>query len=349
MRSRNGFLSGSILAAILVGVILVGGGIYFIAHRSSAPVTSQANSSASQTTQTTAPTNTAVERIDTAQLAFESPAAAGDPIGDTNGPFYHSVWTAFSADGIHFTPMNIQIANHASVPDMITLPSGQLVFYAVDGAMRSRSGALVGVSNDQGSTWKLGSLELSGASNGMADPQVTLAANGQIRIYYTAFSGPPTPGQPPAGNNKIDSAVSSDGIHFTKEAGDRFTYSQITDPDIVKIGNTWFLYASRGPQLIYATSSDGLSFTYRGVIRDSGSVSKTVPEGNGTYRQFYCNQGAIWSESSTNGISWTAPVVSLPASAGNAGGKSGFICDPSVSRLTPEGWFMVYKVATNGM
>ncbi|HUY85300.1 MAG TPA: exo-alpha-sialidase [Candidatus Dormibacteraeota bacterium] len=285
-----------------------------------------------------------VNKIDTSQLAFDQAGAPTDPIGDRRGPFYHDVYTATSTDGIHFTSTNNKIAEHASVPDAIKLSSGQLVFYAVDGAQRSSSGALMGVSDDGGKTWKLGSLQLSGGGQGgMADPQVVMADNGQLRIYYTTFpGGPPAPGQPPGGSgpNIIDSAVSSDGIHFTKEPGDRIARDQITDPDIVKIGNTWFMYLAQGPEQIYATSPAGNgSFTYQGVIRSGGSVSKTLAVGSGQYRQFYCNQNEIQSQTSTDGINWSGTATSLT----NSG--SGMICDPSPVQLGPSSWLMVYKLA----
>lgn len=298
---------------------------------------SQTPTTISQTT--AGQTTSKIDKIDAAKLKFDQAAATTDPIGDRNGPFYHGVYTATSTDGVHFNATGDKVAEHASVPDVIKLPSKQLVFYAVDGAKRSGSGILMGVSSDSGKSWKLGSLRLSGVSGGIADPQITMTDSGQLRLYYLVFPGPPAPGQPPTSTNTVDSATSTDGINFTKESGDRFEYAQITDPDVIKIGSTWFMYAAQGQTQVYATATDGLSFSYKGVIRTNGSVSKTVSAGSGTYRQFYCAQG-ITSEASTDGITWQNPTPSLSSPAGK------IICDPSPVQIDANSWLMVYKVAS---
>lgn len=290
--------------------------------------------------QSSASSSRKINGIDIGKLAFDQKTATSDPIGDPNGPFYHNVHTAASNDGLRYSGGATQILNHASVPDATLLPSGQIVIYAVDGAARSKSGVMVAASDDQGKTWSAGSMQLnSSRQGGVADPQVILTDSGQLRLYYIVFSGPPAPGQPPTGVNKVYSATSSDGINFTEEPGVRFEYAQITDPDVIKINDLWFMYAAQGQKQIYATSPDGLSFGYKGITRERGSVSKTVPIGDDKYRQFYC-VGGISSSSTSNGISWTDEGVNLSAPAGK------IICDPSPIQLEPSSWLMIYKVAS---
>lgn len=322
--------------ALIIVVLGVAGLVAWRVIKSSSK--NQPKNTTSQTSASTPDTSGEISKIDTAKLAFDQQAAASDPIGDKNGPFYHDVYTASSTDGLHFTASGNKIAEHASVPDAIKLPSGQLVFYAVDGAQRSKSGVLMGVSGDNGKTWKLGSMQLSGVSGGIADPQITITDSGQLRLYYLVFPGPPVPGQPPASVNTVDSSTSTDGINFTKESGDRLEYAQITDPDVIKIGSTWFMYAAQGQKQIYATSSDGLSFSYKGVTRQQGSVSKTVSTSGDKYRQFYCDKG-ISSSITSDGISWTDEGANLAAPAGK------IICDPSPVQLDDGSWLMIYKVA----
>lgn len=281
-----------------------------------------------------------ISQVNTAKLAFDQKAAVTDPIGDKNGPFYHNVHTAASVDGLRFSGGATQILNHASVPDAIKLPSGQLVIYAVDGAARSKSGVLVAVSGDQGKTWSAGSMQLSSSRTGsVADPQITLSDTGQLRLYYVVFPAPPTAGQPPTSVNKVYSATSNDGINFSEESGVRFEYGQITDPDVIKIGSLWFLYAAQGPRQIYATSDDGTSFSYKGITRQNGAISKTVALSNGGFRQFYCAKG-ISSSTTTDGLTWVDEGVNLPAPAGQS------ICDPSPLQLDDNSWLMVYKLFT---
>ena len=282
-----------------------------------------------------------INKIDASKLGFDQKAAASDPIGDKNGPYYHDVNTATSTDGLRYSNGATQILNHASVPDAIKLPSGQLVVYAVDGAARSSSGILMAVSDDNGKTWKAGSMRFDASrKGGVADPQITMTDDGKLRLYYVVFPGGPDtpPGQPNTGVNKVHSALSSDGINFTQEQGTRFEYAQITDPDIIKIGNTWFMYAAQGPTQIYATSNDGSSFTYQGTARQRGSVSKTIALPGGGYRQFYCLDG-ISSAITTDGINWTDEGINLTPPADK------IICDPSPVQVDASNWLMIYKVA----
>lgn len=332
--NNQGFhLTFIILAIVVLAVIGLVGWKVFSKNKSdnSVPSTSSSNST---------PSTAEIDKIDTSKLGYDQSAEGSDPIGDKNGPFFHDVYTATSTDGVNFSATGNKIAEHASVPDIIKLPSGQLVFYAVDGAKRSKSGILMGVSKDSGKTWTLGSMQLSGAGSGIADPEVTMADNGQLRLYYLVFPGPPAAGQPPASTDTVDSALSSDGIHFTKESGDRFEYAQITDPDVIKIGSSWFMYSAKGQTELYATASTANgSFSYKGVIRTTGAVSKTIAASNGQYRQFYCGQGGIASQTSNDGITWGDTVTSLSGS----GGK--ITCDPSPVQLDANNWLMVYKVA----
>jgi len=331
-KNQSGFhLVAIVLVILVLGVAGLAAWRVFKSNPKNQP-------SAANQTASTAGTSGKINQIDTAKLAFDQQAAASDPIGDKNGPFYHDVYTASSSDGLKFSSTGNKIAEHASVPDAIRLPSGQLVFYAVDGAQHSKSGVLMGVSSDNGKTWELGSMQLGGASGGIADPQITITDNGQLRLYYLVFPGPPTPGQPPASVNTVDSSTSADGINFTKESGDRFEYAQITDPDVIKIGSTWFMYAAQGQKQIYATSSDGLSFSYKGVARQQGSVSKTVAISGDKFRQFYCDKG-ISSSTTSDGISWSDEGVNLAAPADK------IICDPSPLQLDDGSWLMIYKVA----
>lgn len=288
--------------------------------------------------QSASSTSGKISRIDIGKLGFDQKAAASDPIGDRKGPYYHNVHTATSTDGLRYSGGATQILNHASVPDAIKLPSGQIVVYAVDGAARSKSGVLIAVSEDQGKTWSAGSMQLNPPQGGIADPQVILTDSGQLRLYYIILTGPPTAGPSPSGN-KVYSAVSSDGINFAQEQGTRFEYTQITDPDVIKIGGAWFMYLAQGPKQIYATSSDGLSFSYGGVTREEGSVSKTVALPSGGYRQFYCAEG-ISSSTTTDGTSWNDEGVNLAAPSGQ------IICDPSPVEIDSGNWLMIYKVAT---
>lgn len=276
------------------------------------------------------------------KLKFDNEAAKSDPIGDPRGPFYHDLYYAASSDGITFSGSK-KIIEHASVPDVVKLPDGKIAIYAVDAASRSMAGLLVGLSDDNGSTWQFGSLQVRDNGNLGADPEAVVLPDGKVRIYYVEFGGGPAQnGMPASGvKNKVLSAISSDGITFTKEEGTRFEYDRLTDPDVVKIGDTWFMYVSQGPKSIVATSDDGLDFTYKKDIRDTGSVSNTLLVDNGKYRQFYCMNGGIKSALTTNGLDFSDESGDRLDDS-----PSGYamVCDPAPIKVD-NGWLMIYKAA----
>lgn len=280
-------------------------------------------------------------------LSFDQTAEATDPFNDQNGPFFHKVYKATSKDGIAFTKTGELIADKSSVPDVVKMADGKLFVYAVDGAKRSTQGLMVSVSVDNGKTWKSGSFSIEATSSEAfvpADPQAVLLEDGSIRLFFVAF---PTKkpaldstGKPiPSGEKyKIKSAVSTDGLNFKEEEGVRYESTDIlTDPDVVKIGEKWFMYLAKGSEQIAASSSDGLTFKLEKTVRMDGAISKTVKADDGSYRQFYCKNG-ISSSKTTDGLSFSDEKVALADSPGE------IICDPSPVKVGSE-WLLFYKAA----
>ncbi len=277
------------------------------------------------------------------ELAFDQPEATQDPFNDASGPFYHNVYEATSEDGLDFTKEEGVILKKASVPDIVKMPDGRLVIYAVDGGMRSRSGFLVAISDDDGATWKQGSLQMKASGGPMAgaDPEAIILPNGKIRLYYmVAPMRNPTPNSPaPIGEKvKIKSALSEDGINFEEEEGSRYESTEFTtDPDVIKIGDKWYMYLSLGPKLIVVTSDDGLNFESERTIREKGSVSNTVPIEEGKYRQYFMDSG-IKSAVSVDGLSWQNDSgYRIEETSGKTVG------DPAPIKVGEE-WLMFYKV-----
>ncbi|RJQ42532.1 MAG: hypothetical protein C4534_09970 [Gaiellales bacterium] len=308
-----------------------------------------------------------------AELAFDRPMAASDPFNDPSGPYFHQVMKATSPDGLNFTRVPGVVLNRASVPDIIRLPSGRLIIYAVDGGDRSESGLMVAVSDDDGESWKQGSLqvEYKGDHRLGVDPEAVVLDDGSVRLYYVVFpqKQPPPPQPPPPGGQggtpqgvppaepqgaptaqdsqapgagepvKVMSALSSNGIDFEEEEGSRLeTTELITDPDVVRIDGQWYMYVSQGRRNVAYSSFDGMEFTVVGPVREDGSVSNTVPAGGGQYRQYFCRQG-IRSALSGDGVVWVDdPGVRLAEEPGR------IACDPAPIQL-PGGWLMFYKSA----
>src|SRR3990170_1862429 len=86
-----------------------------------------------------------------------------------------------------------------------------------------------------------------------ADAEVVDLGNGQFRMYYSIE--PEVPGN----NLEVYSAVSKDGINWTKEAGTRKRLA--TFPDVVKLpSGQWRMYFQNGGVIKSALSTDGLNW-----------------------------------------------------------------------------------------
>ncbi|OGE17414.1 hypothetical protein A2769_04565 [Candidatus Daviesbacteria bacterium RIFCSPHIGHO2_01_FULL_37_27] len=265
-------------------------------------------------------------------LRFDFSPGKSDPFNDLSGPFYHQVFLSNSPDGVNFTKGEL-LFDKASAPDIVRLPNGRLLAYMVDGAGRSKSGIIVALSDDNGKSWDIGSLQLKNRkSTGTADPEVILTRSGNIKLFYVSFLGK---------NNAVMSAVSEDGVNFEEEEGIRFQYPQITDPDLIFINDKWFMYLSQGSKLIATSSDDGLTFKSENTIREKGSVSNTVYVDVDFYRQFYCFEGKIKSAKTSDGLNFQdEPGFRLEPDKGKA------ICDPAPVHLGGS-WLMLYKVSNH--
>jgi len=280
-------------------------------------------------------------------LKFDQPTSSKDVSNDPNGPFYHQVYKTVSSDGLNFTQKGEMIIDKASVPDVVKGSDGQLYIYAVDGAGRSNSGLMVAISADEDNSWKQGSVQIKGEDSPMsaADPQAILLDNGSIRLFYLVATGLPDKKSGQSLNTNqgtfmIKSALSVDGVNFVAEEGIRYQSNNemITDPDVIKINNKWYMYLSKGPEQIVTVSNDGNTFEFLQSIRKTGSVSKTVPIDNNQFRQYFCRDG-ISSATSGDGLNWTDDPGIRIEPANNE-----IICDPSPVKVN-DNWLMFYKVA----
>lgn len=266
---------------------------------------------------------------------------------DTNSPRFDNVNFTVSADGKNWQPGNL-IAKEASVPDIIQLKkdSGNfkkddlLVYFANFsnfGQPRLEALGLI-VSRDNGKTWS--NRTAINLDKGVAvDPSIVQLDDGRLRLY---FFGPETIAGDPAlapGPHKVYSAISSDGINFTVETGVRFQDNNLTDPEVIRYGNQWFMYYSVGIATKLAVSDDGLSFTAHTIIGgDIGGVPGAVVF-HSSVRLFACGKGLVTATAS-DGINFAKEQDDIFA------GK-GFACDPSVIKMDNGEYSMVYKTKEN--
>lgn len=258
------------------------------------------------------------------------------------GPFNDEVWTATSKDGLKWTISAEPVARKASVPGVVETKDGKLRIYFVDFNNRPGPGEeqLSVIDSDDGKSWsKSARITIKGKPNKGAavDPSVVRLDDGRFRLFY--FGSEVTRGDPASakGPHRIYSAISKDGLAFEHEEGVRFEHERITDPDVVKIGDAWWMFLSAGQETLVAKSDDGLKFekvdrTFKGGVPGALAVDKSV-------RVFTCRNGIV---------SWFWDFKGDPKDEGVAierGDGYKIAADPCAVRRDDGSYFMVFKRA----
>ena len=246
--------------------------------------------------------------------------AAGGPVSDPNGPYYHQVVLATSVDGVTLSGARVVI-DHASVPDVVRLPDGSQRLYYVDGT----SGAIGSARVDGDTVTTLGPLTMNGVRgpSGMADPDAVLLADGRIRLYYLNNFGTP-------GNGAVRGmcwADSTDGERFTT-GGLAIQFSNaesVTDPSVARLpSGGWLMAASRGNTSLIARSPDGASFSGEESV-PYGGVPELEVLPDGRVRLYVCAAGIVSYLSADQARTWTREATVV--APGALGAK--VACDPS--------------------
>jgi hypothetical protein len=276
------------------------------------------------------------------------------PGPDAMGPFNDEVYGAVSTDGVTFEELPGPFFERASVPEVVELarpgaagPAGLLLLYFVDFSGErlepSSEGVSVASSTD-GRVWtaKEPVRVLGKRHRGAAvDPSVVQLADGRLRMYF--FGSEATRGDPAAvpGDHVIYSALSEDGLTFTVESGVRFQATGITDPDVLRVGEEWWMVLSRGQETLLARSEDGLTFTEDPRLRLTlGGVPGAVELPDGRVRLFASGRGAILSALVRADLRGP-PQVEPGARIGQ--GNAMLVADPSCVRRRDGSYYLVFK------
>src|SRR3989339_555918 len=78
------------------------------------------------------------------------------------------------------------------------------------------------------------------------------------------------------------------------------------------------------------------SLTWTGTIEPVTSTC-TIITPEGTYRQYFTGPGGIWTFSSTDGLSWSAPILALSQTGAT---------NPAVIQVTDGSFVMIYGIQT---
>ena len=161
------------------------------------------------------------------------------------------------------------------------------------------------------------------------DPDIFKQKDGSLRLYY--FQGyfvTPPPQNP--GPSPIYSSVSTDGVRFT---GKRkvFEYQGIFDPSVVQLSNGNYVMGctqmvSNTINTVVATSNDGLTFTYKTTVQNTG-IPELMVMNDGSIRLFYNGPGGIVSSRSMDGGNTWQKEQGVRLSSQQ------FVGDPSVSKV----------------
>jgi hypothetical protein len=266
-----------------------------------------------------------------AARASDSAAAVAPPDG---GPRNHRLVLATSLDGLTWTLDNVVFAEHASVPALFEGPDNRLVALFVDASGDGLPGAL-GARVERGDgTWERRQTNLRGA-----DPDVVRLADGSYRAYTKEPDG------------SIPVFWSRDGLAWSS-LGTAFRdpqYANATDPDVFETPGGWVMLLSLGPQLLRATSTDGLVFTATGVANLGGSVSTTVKVPGGWRTYFHVNASPltggrmiIRSAFTTDGAAWRVDPGDRVVAPADGPARYG-VADPAPVRRADGSWVMLVK------
>jgi hypothetical protein len=262
----------------------------------------------------TAPTPIATPSSAAGAVCAPTTSVPGGPVNDPNGPYYHRVAVATTADGVRVSGARI-VLEHASVPDGVRTADGRVLIYYVNGA----DGGVWVAGYADGTAAAIGPIAINGVSrpNGVVDPDA-FVVDGRIRLAYLAgFGGPGA-----TGARAMCLAESTDGVNFSAlgpaVAADGTTW---TDPSVTQLTDgTWLMAISDGGNTVLARSTDGRSFV-TGERLSYGGVPEVTALDAGRVRLYVCAMGIVSYVSADAGASWRfeATVVSGP----------GLACDPS--------------------
>lgn len=253
------------------------------------------------------------------------------------GPYRDRVSYATGSDPLTWTDSGRILAEHASVPGAV-VKDGEIFVYFVDVSEDGKAEQLGLIrSRDDGKTWtEKQIITIQGVGSRVpVDPAPFLLDDGRIRLYYYDIDWSRSVLLQPS-VNMVYSAISADGVQFTQEEGKRIALPDgAVDPDIVKVGDTWLLYAGDPERnLVYwADSGDGRDFTYEGIVYQGGAVPDVFYE-NGTY---YLYTAGIEIATSRDGENFTKTGKRFGSSL------DPLTADPSVVKLGEGRYLLFYK------
>lgn len=253
------------------------------------------------------------------------------------GPYFHQIYRATSSDGIVFKSDGQLVVDHASVPDAVHRPDGEIWLYYINGDPDHN---YIFVARQQGDgPWKpIDFVKLNGSFDDYAvDPDIVRLADGRYRLYYYGNFGLPQPR-----GSIFYSAISSDGINFAVE-GEALVVPGGADPTVTqRADGSWLMAFKSGPNVRFATSTDGLQFTLtETTFNNAPGMPELVTLPDGRLRLYLGSDRLLSFISSDGGRSWTQETQTRLESAHTRGAGG-----PSVIQL-PDGQWVLFYIVVN--
>ena len=193
----------------------------------------------------------------------------------TRGPYFQQMYQAFSSDGITFTPENVMVLDHVSVPDAVRRPNGEIWVYAENGRP-GLANFMVAMEGESGQWEFEDCVRFDGEIKpDVKDPNIVQLDDGRFRLFYGRSLTLGWPLRP------IYTAISEDGLDFLEE-GTAIEAADISDPSVVQLPDgSWMMALEHQGTTLLAESSDGLSFQLNGVEVSAGGIPELfiLPEG----------------------------------------------------------------------
>jgi len=252
----------------------------------------------------------------------------------------------------------IAVAGTYADADVIKISDTQWrLYYSIQPEVQGNRLEVYSSTSTDGKTW----TQEAGTRKSMATfPDVIKLSDGRYRMYFQNAG-------------LIKSAISSDGLTFTDESGTRIdktnsenlTFDNVAAPTVAQLDDGTFVmvyrgtintrYASNTPNpstqvLMWATSTDGLTFTKKGLAVDSRSEvlngqldgPDLVKWDDGKFRLFATSYTGVY-EFTFDGTKFGSPSLALAGEAkktdmGFTGSPPG---DPTTIKIGTV-WFMYY-------
>jgi hypothetical protein len=254
--------------------------------------------------------------------------------GNHKDLYSHHIRAMDSSDGLSFLKNDTVILDHASVPEAILRPDGEVWVYFISG-QPGQHALFIAKQKADGSLETFDCVRIDGVINGNAvDPDIVQMDDGRYRIFF--FQGWFVGGRK-ENVHSFYSASSEDGIHFTLEGKVLEIDGGGTDPTVARFPDgTWLMALAYTDGVLLATSDNGETFTLTGQLLPKG-IPELAMFDDGQVRLYIASrEGLLIHSSNDQGATWTEEKV-VPL-----GGA-----DPSLIRLGPSSWRLFYKGFNN--